>query len=204
MASVTEGTILRVVASLLFPDDVIMQNVFHVVLTSVVGDNDASDVVTDLVEYVEDIYTELNALISADVDASDIKVYEYDSVDDDWDEIGTDAWSDTFAGTGHKLPHGAAGLILLRTLDPDVTGKKFFGGFVVGVMNGTSLGAGQLADLALAAAEIVSSFVATTTSNVYTPGVWSVAQNNFRAFNGSYTVNAVPGYQRRRKPGVGI
>jgi len=128
MASVTEGTVLRIVAVMLFPDDTIMQNVFHAVLTTVVGDNDSLDIVEDMVDYIEKVYTDIGAGIDADVSTSEVIVYEYDSIDDDFDEVGRDVWVLPTGVTGTMMPHGVAALLNLYTTDPDVSGKKYFGG----------------------------------------------------------------------------
>lgn len=202
--AVTEGTILRVVASLLFADDVVMQNVFHLVLTQIVGDNDAEDVVADMVEYIEGVYANMNSGIDSSVQATDVKVYEYDSGDDDFDEVGTDVWTDGFAGSGETLPHGVAGVINLYTLDPDTQGRKFFGGLIIDYISEGGWDSSSLTMFGNTGADIVAQFTSGSTSNVYTPGVWSPTHTVFRAFSGSYSVPGAPGYQRRRKPGVGI
>lgn len=202
--AITEGTILRVAASLLFPDSVIMQNVFHLVLTQVVGDNDAEDVLEDLVEYIEAVYAELATIIDGNINPSQVQVYEYDSIDDDFDEVGSDVWTFTNTASGDQMPHGVAAVTIFQTTDPDVQGRKFWGGALASFSNEGYWDSAVVTAMGLAAAEIVSQFTATVTSNVYTPGVWSPTETNFFAYSGSYMVSGTPGYQRRRKPGVGI
>jgi len=202
--AITEGTILRVVASLLFPDSVIMQNVFHLVLTSVVGDNDNDDIVTDMVEYIEDLYANLTAIIDGDIDSSQVQVYEYDSVDDDFDEVGSDTWTFPNTASGFTLPHGVAAVATFNSSDPDVQGRKFFGGPIVGYCEEGYWTSSLVTAVGNAMADMVAQFTATATANVYTPGVWSPTRTNFFYAIGSYVVNGTPGYQRRRKPGVGI
>lgn len=199
-----EGDIIRVVASLVFPDDVIMQNVFHLVLTTIVGDGDEDTVSEDLADYVERVYSEMDSEISEDISSSDVKLYVYDDIDDDFDQIGTEVWAlPTLAGTDF-IPHGVACVINLFTTDPDVQGRKFFGGWKdARVVDGAWVGVSTTAQL-LIGADIVASFNGGPSANVYTPGVWSPTRTNFYAFNGVFVLNTTPGYQRRRKPGVGI
>lgn len=202
--SLIEGDILRVVASLLFPDDVIMQNVFHIVLTTINGTGSESEVGDDMVAYIEDIYAEIEGNISDEIDADELKIYVYDPIDDDFDEVISEPFTDSYAGSPDFLPHGVAGLILIRTLDPDVSGKKYFGGFGEGSQLSGEWGAGTIVNLGAAGIALASQYTDPTSGNVYTPGVWSVKETNFFPANNTIVVNATPAYQRRRKPGVGI
>lgn len=202
--SILEGTILRVVASLVFPDDVIMQNVFHIVLTNIVGSGDEDDVTTDLEEYAQLIYDELEGSMSDQMAGSEIKCYEYDSIDDDWDEIGTGALVIVGGGSADFMPHGTALLQLFYTLDPDVQGRKFWGGLTESSHADGDWTAGVIASAVLAAAEIVGTFVGTGTGNSYQPGVWSPTNGLMVVYSGVVATPAVVAYQRRRKPGVGI
>lgn len=204
MAAITEGTILRIVAVMLFPDSVVLQNVFCTVLTTVVGDNDSTDIVEDMVEYIEDIYTELTDAMDEDVDPSEVIVYEYDAVDDDFDEVGSDVFSIGAGTAGTLLPHGVAALVNFNTTDPDIQGKKYFGGLIEEVWIQSEWNAATLADLALAGAAIVGTFTATITGNIYQPAVWSPTNTVAVPYSGTILVPTAAAYQRRRKPGVGV
>ena len=204
MASIQEGDILRLVVSLVFPDSVIMQNVFHLVITAINGTGDDDEIGVDLRQYTEALYDEIAGNISQDIDTDEIKVYVYDPGDEDFDEVVTKNWTLTPTGGTDFLPHGVAGLVLLRTLDPDVNGKKYFGGLSEDSQTAGEWGSGALANLASAAVETVSIYTDATSGNVYAPGVWSPTRVNFFAYSGTVVANTAPAYQRRRKPGVGI
>jgi len=202
--AIADGTVLRIVASLLFPDSVIAQNIFYTVFTDNGSSNDTDDVLDDLVDYVEDIYTDLLNEVAEEVDLGEMKVYEYDSVDDDWDEVGTRTPSVAFNQTADGLPNGAAALIHARSTDPDVSGHKYFGGFGNGKAVDNDWTSGCLTQLVQCGSTWVTNFVGTATGGDFFPGVWSPTRTNFYAFNGTFIVNGVVAYQRRRKPGVGI
>lgn len=202
--SVTEGTVLRLVASMVFPDDVIMMNVFHFVLTTIVGDGDPATVGADAIEYIEALYADVGNEISDGIDANELAIYEYDPVDEDFDEVITVNWADTFIDTADPLPHGVALVQNFKTTDPDVDGRKYWGGYTEGDQVAGSWVALALTHAIATAVKITDQFTATVSANVYTPGVWSPTTLNFFAYTGTVFTNAIVGYQRRRKPGVGI
>lgn len=202
--AVADGAILRIVASLLFPESVIAQNVFYAVFADTGASNDDQDVVDDLAEWLEDAYTLIAGFIDTSVSLTDIKVYNYDSIDDDWDEVGAASIGLAFTGTTDMLPHGVAYLLHAKTTDPDVQAAKFIGGFTEGGQaDGIWLSSINTV-MATWAADWVTAFVGTATGGDFSPGVWSVAQQVFKVFNGVINLNSIPAYQRRRKPGVGI
>jgi hypothetical protein len=136
--------------------------------------------------------------------AAGLKVYNYDAIDDDWDEVGDSVWVDTFIGGGDMLPHGVAGVIHAKSLDPDVQGAKYIGG-IVETQHETAGFVAQAMTAMVDFAQIwTQSFVGSATGGDFVPGVWSVVQTNLRLFSGVEIVNVTAGYQRRRKPGVGI
>jgi hypothetical protein len=203
MGSITEGTVLRVVASLLFPDDVIAQNVFHLVATTVV-DGDPENVVTDMTEYLDAIYAHVDGQMQQDMASDEMKVYEYDSVDEDFDEVGTGTFTLVPQLNTGLLPHGVAVLQNFYTLDPDVQGRKFWPGADEFMLNDAEWSPAAIADFVLAAVDVVTQLVAAETGNTYTPVVWSPTRGNAYAYSGVVNTPTVPAYQRRRKPGVGI
>lgn len=202
--AISEGTVLRIVGSLLFPDSVIAQNVWNAVLTTAGPSSDEDDVVSDMADWIEAIYTPFIANIQEDIITTDLKVYEYDPVDEDFDEVGATTWSVTFTNTLDMLPHGVACIMHMRTTDPDVQGTKFIGGIGETTVDVSDLTGGLLTNMGLALVEWYTQFEGAATGATFTPAVWS--PTNLLAF-GSLSdgyVNAQVGYQRRRKPGVGI
>lgn len=202
--AINDGDILRIVASLVFPDDVIAQNVFHIVATSIVGDGDDEDTVTDLEEYTNDIYNELEDQMGTAMAGDEIKFYVFDAVHDDWDEIGTGVLNLNASGGTNLMPHGTALLQSFFTLDPDVQGKKYWCGFTEQVHTDGDWVGSLLTAMVDAATALVNTFTATVSGSQYQPVVWSPTQGVAEVYSGTVVTNAVVAYQRRRKPGVGI
>lgn len=202
--SISSGTILKVVVSLLMPDSVIAQNIFYTVVTDLITSDDEGDVVSDIQDWVEAMYAPLNNYIVLGVEASDFKVYEYDPIDDDWDEVGADTWVDGFANASDMIPHGVAAISHAKTIDPDVQGTKFIPGFGDTVFIESDLSAGGVTAMGNFNDVWVTPFGGTATGGDFVPGIWSTVGVVFKLFNGNWVVNGVAGYQRRRKPGVGI
>ena len=201
--AISSGTVLRVVAQMLFPDSSVMQNVFNVVVTDLVTSDAEEDVVTDCITWVEAMFTELVAYIDSGVDADEVFVYEYDAIDDDWDEVGSDIWTDAFAAVGGMSPHGVACLVIGRTIDPDVQGKKYIGGIQETSIAGSALAGLLITALTNFGVEWFTPFVGAETGGTFGPVIWSPTGTVPKVMTGA-SVNGISAYQRRRKPGVGI
>jgi hypothetical protein len=156
-----------------------------------------------MVDWVEAMYFQLVDRVADVVHASDVKVYEYDPVDEDWDEVGSNTWDDFFNGATDMFPHGVAAVVHAKTTDPDVQATKYLAGLTENQALDSDLIANAVTDLALFCDLWTTARVGAATGGDITPGVWSVAQGQFRGFLGGYVVNSLLGYQRRRKPGVG-
>jgi hypothetical protein len=201
---VSDGTVLRLVSSLLFPDSAIAQNVFNVVFTDSGGSNDVVDVLDDLETYIEDIYALMNSVVVSGIALDSLKIYEYDAPEDDWDQIGERFPTDGFAAAGNPLPNGVAVLVHAYTTNPDVIGGKYFGGFPPATTVDNDCEAGLITAVANAADEWVAPFVGAETGADFAPVVWSPTKTTPLPFNLVIAVNGQVAYQRRRKPGVGI
>jgi hypothetical protein len=201
--SVTAGTILKVVATIAWLDGNINQNVFYATITGGTDPYDEDDVVAEAKAWVAAMFANLVGYMSNECDGSQVQVYEYDSVDDDWDEVGTDSWTYNPTDTTDQMPRGVAGLVNARTTDPDVSGKKFLGGLCEDGFSDGLITSLVIAVIAAFADDWVTLFVGGTTGATWVPGVWSVARTIFYAFNGSYTTPTTAAYQRRRKRGIG-
>lgn len=201
--AVSNGDLIRLVVSLVFPDDVVMQNVFHLVATNLL-DTDEATVTQDAVNYANLLYNEHESSMSDEMSGDEIKVYVYDSVDDDFDEIGTGALSSVGSVALGPAPHGLAVVQNYYTTDPDVQGRKFWGGFTENSLDDSDWASALVAALVLTAAEVVGTYTDSSSSNVFQPSVWSPTKKTAYAYSGTVVTNTVPGYQRRRKPGVGI
>lgn len=202
--AVPDGAILRVVASFLFPESVIAQNVFYAIFNDTGGSDDEDDVVSDVIDWLEGAYTEVITAISDEVDTTTVHVYLYDAVDDDWDEVGSAPWSVNFNNTADMMPHGCAMIAHCQTTDPDVRGTKYVGGPGDGAADASNLSGPIITLMLNYADEWIAPFVGAATGGDFGPGIWSVKNTAFFLCNGVDSVNTDIGYQRRRKPGVGI
>jgi hypothetical protein len=91
----------------------------------------------------------------------------------------------------------------MKTSDTEITGRKFIPGFAESGIEDNNWGSGTLVSLALYAVEWASTWVDPNDVTLVI-GVYSNTKNTFAASNGVEVVNGIAGYQRRRKPGVGI
>ena len=198
------GSILRVVQDLVWDDGNHMQNVYNCVISGAGGPFDEADIADDMSDWMESIYTQLAPDMVNQLNFGQAKTYVYDAIDDDWDEIGAATPAVTPVGTGDALPYGVAVMLQADSTDPDVSARKFFGGFSEGVQTDGSW-VGALSTLMIAVGlDWVTAFTGATSAADFTPGVWSPTNTVFKAFVGDFVVNVIANYQRRRRPGVGI
>lgn len=202
--SVGVGDILKVVAILSWLDSDVVQNVFNAVIGGSGGPFDEDDIVDDALDWVETMYANIVANGSDEIDGSEIRVYIYDPIDDDWDEIGSEAWVFNPSDTAEQLPRGVAALINAKTTNPDVNGKKYLGGLTEGSSVDGQWGAGPIAAFANFAADWLAPFVGAVSTADWIPGIWSPTRTNFFPSSLTAIIPTVAAYQRRRKRGVGI
>lgn len=202
--SVEAGTTLRAVAELIMPASTVAQNVYVASFNDTGGSNADQDVVDDMVDWCNAMYLQLVDQMNDTVLPGEVKVYEWDPIGLDWDELGSGTMTFVTANVSQMLPHGVAAVITGRTFNPDVNGRKFFAGFGEDMCSGSNLTGAALTALLLAGAQWLTTFTGTATGSTFYPGVWSVVDSAFRRFVDNLIVNGIVGYQRRRKPGVGI
>lgn len=202
--TISENTILKVVATQVWTDAEVNQNVFNATITGAGGPWDEEDVIDDALDWVATMYATLNTLWNQNLNGSHITVYKYDAGDDDWDEVGTRSWTFVPASTEHALPRGVAGLINAKSADPDVSGKKYLGGMTEAQGSGGVWGGATLADLADFADEWGAPFSGFTTTADWIPVIWSFVNKVAVPMVETYIIPTIAAYQRRRKQGVGI
>lgn len=203
MALATD-TILKVVVSMVLPESVVAQNIFWALFENTGSSADEDDVMDDLEDWIEGIYDNLLIKLDTEFSLDDIAVYRYDSGEDDFDEVGQASVTGVGLVNLDLLPHGAALVTNANTENSDVQGRKFWTGFTEGANNNGQVDSAIVANIVLAVSDWVSTFVGAATGSDFTPGVYSLTRKAFYPFNGDSTINLVWGYQRRRKPGVGI
>lgn len=203
MAVVT-GDILRIVASMLWTDGNINQNVFNAQITGGGGPWDDQDVTDDAEDWLDNMYLNMTPSCSDEFDGNEVIVYKYDAIGDDWDEVASQTWTWNPTAADDQLPRGVAGLVRLWTTDPDVQGKKYIPGMTEGTVTDGLVNAANLVAMLAFGADWYLPFVGATTGATFTPGVWSVVDTVFRAGVDHIAANAIMSYQRRRKRNVGI
>lgn len=201
--TISDGTVLRIAVSLLFTDGNLAMNVFNAVISGTGAPWDEQDVVDDAITWMDTLYANMTGSITATLDGSEITVYEYDPIGDDWDEVGTGAFTWNPTSAGEALPRGVAALLNVRTIDPDVSGKKYLAGWTEGSNDdGTWVGA-ALATLADVTDDWITPFAGAETLGTWAPVIWSVVAKTPYLMSGASSVPTEPSYQRRRKRGVG-
>jgi hypothetical protein len=202
--AIQDTDILRVVASLLWTDGEINQNVYNCVVSGGAGPYSDEDVGDDMIDWCENLYANMVGKMSDEIDGNSVTVYKWDSGNEDWDEVTSNAWVfDPNAGTD-QLPRAVSALVQLWTEDPDVQGKKYLpGNTEANAENGLWV-AGMITSLLGFGADWLTPFVGAGAGATYTPGVWSVVQQAFLAAVDHFSTSTIPAYQRRRKNNVGI
>lgn len=203
--TITTGTILRVVAQLLWEDGEVAQNVFNVVISGGGGPWDEQDVLDDCLDWVEDMYANLSVLTAAELDGNIITVYKWDPIDTDWDEVGVNSWVYAGGGTAATgLPRGVAALITAKSVDPDSDARKYLPGMTEGSLVSEIFDATLITAMLLFGADWVTVFVGAASGASFQPSVWSVKDEIAKSLVSTLIASSVPAYQRRRKNNVGI
>lgn len=202
--AVTVGDILRVVAVMSYLDGDILQNVFNVAIASGSGPFDDADILDDMVDWLDNMYANLTSHSTDEVDGSECRVYFYDSVDDDWDEVGIEAFTWDPSAALEQLPRGVALLLNAKSSNPDVNGKKYIGALTEGAVDDGLFNAATITGAAAYAVDWFTDFVGSATGATFNPGIWSPTRTAFFEMGEVVIIPSIPAYQRRRKNGVGI
>lgn len=202
--SITIGDILRVVAVAAWLDGDVLQNVFNAEIVGTGGPYDDEDIVDDAVDWMDDVFGAFNGQISDELDGAEVRVYKYDPGDDDWDEVGIESWGFNPINTDEQLPRGVALLVNLKSVDPDVSGKKYIGGLCEAQVQDGLWTAGEVARAVTFATLWLTPFAGVHSAADWDPGIWSVKNNSFFKASNTVIIPSIPAYQRRRKQGVGI
>lgn len=202
--TVSTGDILRVVAQFVWTDGNINQNVYNAIMSGAGSPWDDQDIADDAEAWCDNMYANLTAMCSDELDGDQVFVYKYDAVGDDWDEVTSNAFTWNPSNTAEQLPRGTAPLVRLWTVDPDVQGKKYLPGVTEGDLQDGLYDASVIANCLAFGADWWQPFTGGTSGGTWTPGIWSVAQTAFKAGVEHVAASAIPAYQRRRKRTVGI
>ena len=202
--TVADDDILRVVASLLWTDGNVNQNVYNCLISGGGGPYADQDVADDAEDWLDNMYANLTASTTNAIDGNEVIVYKYDSVGDDWDEVSSQSWTWNPSVATNYLPRGVAPLVRLWTTDPDVQGKKYLPGSVEVHLDDGLWSAAYIVSMLAFAADWYTPFVGAATGATFTPGIWSVVGSVLKLGVDHLAANSIPAYQRRRKRNVGI
>lgn len=198
------GTIIKIAQNILLFDTQTAINVFWASIDDNAGGGplDEDDVVDAVANYLDLIYTDVLPSIDASIAGTLGEVWTVDVPTGDLTPIGDGATTWVGSGVGDAFPNGVAAIVTMKTTNTDVTGRKFIPGYVEteGVDNDlTGPALVRLANFGLdwAAQHIDANDV------ILNPGVYSGTKAAFFFNTGVIVANAILGYQRRRKPGVG-
>lgn len=192
------GDVIRVTARLAHgPDDI--QNVYHYLVNGMTADQTdlAGDAV--LIAEMDDLYDNLNPIISVDVDYIDIVLQNITA--------GTPAryrdWTTQTSGSkiGTLMPGQVAGLALFPSDFSRSQGRKYIGGATEEDSQSPGV---PVANYLTALSNFVSDalLIPSLGGGLLYPGNWSPSKNRFASWNGG-TVATYWATQRRRRKGVG-
>lgn len=181
----------------------IVLNIFTASLDIIAGpppdDDDMADTWT---AYLNDVLADLLDHVSSLFETHSFDLYRRDELGE-WAWQHNEAYSPVYIGTAAVLPAGVAAVMTAFTAVNRVVGRKFFGGISEASLLEGLWGAGLVADLASAAAAYVTPKSLFPDFWRIVPGVYSTKVSGFIPFNLTALVTNIPGYQRRRKTGVG-
>lgn len=196
---VAVGDVIRITARMKWNAVIDVQNTFHAQLGSGAGMSNGT-AKADLAEWVDDIYTEIVGALPSTLSFEDIDFY---NITDD-EPMGTESWPTLTYGTGSSevSATGVAYVITAFTNVVRIHGRKFFGPAIEAAVEGGVFDATTMAYLASVILVWILPFSGGTSSDTWTPGVYSRLTTLFHEFRDAVVRN-IPGYQRRRKQNVG-
>lgn len=201
--TVSVSDILKVVVTSAWLDGNIIQNVFNALIDGGGGPFDDDDIVDDAVAWADAMYAEVTLDTSDELNGTQVQVYKYDSVGDDWDEVGTGVFTWNPSANPDQLPRGVAALLQARTSNPDVQGKKYIGGLTEAAVTDGLFTSTMMSNFIDFATLWVTDFTGAVSSAEWNPGVWSPTDLVLYLMTDNFGANLIPAYQRRRKRGVG-
>ena len=202
--SLSEGTILKIAASILLNDEQTAMQIFWASLAEDGGSGplDEDDVLDACGNWMDQLYANVEGAIADTIIGGLVEVWEVDVLTGVLTPIGDAVQTWVGLSANDALPNGVAAIGAIKTTNTKVTGRKFIPGFNDDSATDNNLAPGTLATLVLFVADWVTSYT-DPNSVLLHPGVYSTTFNNFYVTTGVAIANAIVGYQRRRKPGVG-
>lgn len=202
--SIPAGAILKIAQSILLPDTQTAINVFWALLSEDGGAGPLAE--TDVLEaaanWMDQLYGNIEVDIADTASSTIVEVWVVDPLTGDLTPVGDEATTWSGQNILDAFPNGVAAVGAMKTVDTEVTGRKFLPALVEDVAIDNNLTGGTLARWVLFVVDWATQYI-DGSSVVFSPGVWSQTKLDFFLASGTVIANAILGYQRRRKPGVG-
>lgn len=207
--AVNDGDIVKVVVTVNCPDLVIAQNVFYWELDDPTPDNPSNaQIVTACDTRLDDMYSKWDDGMGADYLVDEFTVERVEWNVDKWEtveNIGTNPLAIAGIGAGDSPPHGIAAVITAQTSRPQTRARKFLPGIVEGQVLDSTISGTVLGYMA----QFIVSWLTNQTvvgSAELVPVVLGQSGPSAGLVYAliSAAASAIAGYQRRRKPGVGV
>ncbi len=194
---------LKVVVTLGMPGLTVAQNVYYARYDGL-GDVNEATTTNDMKLWSDDMYANMLATLADTVTIEEVTVFRKVTADPlVFEQIGTEASTQVGTSTDQCLPNGVAMVMRVGTVALRSIARKYIPGINEGSSDITTWSAAALA----AGASFLFDWLAgpaTQAGRDYTVGIVSTKDGLFKTFKGTGILSAIPGYQRRRKPGVGI
>lgn len=202
--TITAGDVLKSTVGFTLNDGSICQNIFHYKRWGIGILSDQAHV--DAIETkVENMYAEVDDMISDDVSVNLCSVDKVEWVTDHWEiveNIGTFVPTITFAGTGEMLPNQSSAYVLFKTARPKTVGRKFLIPFEESRQSGSYLVQAAVDALVLWGDAALADILLQIGTDWLIPGVVRTGVDAWYPFDLGIVTNVL-GSQRRRRPGVG-
>jgi len=201
------GDVVRVAMTGTAPQAAVFQNVWHYVVTTGSAIGEAA-IVAAIKANVEDSFLEIDSFLSDEYSWDSIDVWVRDKALQVWNGIGSAALTGLDGlSTSDPEPHGVAAVGLIVTDLLRRQGRTFVPGIGEGTTVDGLLTPTFLVGFALYLADFVEALTpvgGTLTWCTYNTEVGSDYEETFSEYAGTVILNDIVGYQRRRKPLVGI
>lgn len=198
------NTVLKIAQNIVMPDEQQGVNVFWATVDDNVGVGplDEDDIGEAAANWMDQLYANMTDQMVNLFVGGLVEVWTVGAGTGDLTPIADEAATWAGASAQDPFPNGVAAIVALKTTDTDVTGRKFIPGWAESTAVNNNIAAASLAELALFAVDWATQY---TDANdvIFDPGVWSQSKLSFKPASGTVVANAILGYQRRRKPGVG-
>lgn len=202
--SIAEGTIIKIAQNYLLPDEQTAVNVYWAEVNNNAGPGDLADadVLVAVSNWLDLLYAEVVATMADVVISTICEVWTVNEVTGDLTPVGDEATTWDGTSVNDPLPNGVSAICSMKTSETDVTGRKFLAGYHDTAADDNNLITTALVRLVDFALYWATQYV-DANDVVLDPGVYSTALASFFGATGTIIANAIVGYQRRRKPGVG-